>query len=40
MVEAYEAKFTPHADMVRDIKFGGAWFEVAHHVGEIGRAHV
>ena len=28
MVEAYEAKFTPHADMVRDIKFGGAWFEV------------
>jgi hypothetical protein len=28
MIEAYEAKFAPHADMVRDIKFGGAWFEV------------
>ena len=28
MIAPYESKFTPHADMVRDIKFGGAWFEV------------
>lgn len=26
MVGAYEAKVTPHADMVLYIKFGGAWW--------------
>lgn len=26
--QAYATKFTPHDDMMRDLKFGGAWFEV------------
>ena len=28
MIEAYKAHLKPHADMTRDLKFGGAWFEV------------
>ena len=27
-IEPYKAHLTPHLHMTRDLKFGGAWFEV------------
>lgn len=28
MIEPYKAYLTPQEDLTRDLKFGGAWFEV------------